>query len=293
MKRPHVLIVGCGDLGQRLGLQFVSSGWQVSALRRRPESLPDAFQGIRGDYTDPADVARLTDLKPDYVVFTPLPAARDATGYERGFAMATALLAKSGLLAGAHGGVFVSSTRVYAEVDGGWVDEDSPLTQSDPSAASIIAAEQTFLRACPAATVLRASGIYGDWPGMFIERLTKGYASPAPDRISNRIHRDDLVGIMVFCLERLEAGLTNSSIYNASDQAPTPIGEIESWLTQQLNLPPASTPAPARRGNRRCSSERLCRAGYKFAYHDYRAGFSALIAQHADKIVTGDTAPTD
>ena len=177
----------------------------------------------------------------------------------------------------------MSSTRVYEESAGGWVDEDSPLTASDSSAASIIAAEQTFLAACPNGTVLRASGIYGDWPGMFVERLMKGLASPDPERISNRIHRDDLARVMQFCLTRLHEGLSNSSVYVVSDEAPTPVGEIESWLASQLDLPPATAAASGRRGNRRCSSERLRRAGFEFRYPDYRAGFAELIRDNGGK----------
>lgn len=277
MKTPHVLIIGCGDLGTRLGWRLLSLEWQVTGFCRRPERLPKPFKGVRGDYTDRRDVAALLDLRPDYIVFTPLPTSREPAGYACGYADATALLAESGLLGQSKGGVFVSSTRVYAETEGGWVDEDSRLTDSDPSAASIIEAERVFQENCQAATVLRASGIYGDWPGMFVQRLMQGLASPAPDRISNRIHREDLASVMAFCLTRLESGLPNSPVYIASDRAPTPVGEIEAWLAQRLDLPLVTGSATSRRSNRKCSSDRLCSAGFSFAYPDYRAGFSELI----------------
>jgi len=282
VKTPHVLIIGCGDLGTRLGWRLLSLDWQVTGFCRRPERLPGPFKQVRGDYTDRGDVAALVDLRPDYIVFTPLPTSREPAGYARGYADATALLAESGLLGQSRGGVFVSSTRVYAEVEGGWVDENSALTDSDPSAASILEAERVFQDNCPGATVLRASGIYGDWPGMLVERLMQGLASPAPDRISNRIHREDLAGAMAFCLTRLESDLPISPVYIASDRAPTPVGEIEAWLAQRLDLPLVTGSAASRRGNRKCSSDRLCSAGFSFAYPDYKAGFSELIDRHLD-----------
>ena len=70
VKSPHVLIVGCGDLGQRLGLQLRSEGWQVSSMRRRSSQLPEGFDAIQGDYTQRADLEGLVSLQPDYVVFT-------------------------------------------------------------------------------------------------------------------------------------------------------------------------------------------------------------------------------
>ena len=216
-------MVGCGDLGIRLGKQLAAEGWRVSAVRRRVDPLPDNFNAITGDYTQRADLTGLIDLQPDYVVFTPLPTARDSAGYYQGYAAPVAQMAELGLLSSLKGGVLVSSTRVYAQAGGDWVDESSPLTQTDPLAASIIEAERQFLAVCPGATVLRASGIYGEWPGMLIQRLQKGLCSPDPDRISNRIHRDDLAGIMAFCLRRLEQGETNDPVYIASDQR----GEVE------------------------------------------------------------------
>ncbi|MDG1012098.1 MAG: SDR family oxidoreductase [Luminiphilus sp.] len=280
MSSPHVLMVGCGDLGIRLGKQLAAEGWRVSAVRRRVDPLPDNFNAITGDYTQRADLTGLIDLQPDYVVFTPLPTARDSAGYYQGYAAPVAQMAELGLLSSLKGGVLVSSTRVYAQAGGGWVDESSPLTQTDPLAASIIEAERQFLAVCPGATVLRASGIYGEWPGMLIQRLQKGLCSPDPKRISNRIHRDDLAGIMAFCLRRLEQGETNDPVYIASDQRPSQVGEVEAWLIKRLGLSAMKGVATSRLANRRCSSQLLRSAGYRFSYPDYQTGFSALMAQH-------------
>ena len=222
----------------------------------------------------------LIDLQPDYVVFTPLPTARDSAGYYQGYAAPVAQMAELGLLSSVKGGVLVSSTRVYAQAGGDWVDESSPLTQTDPLAASIIEAERQFLAVCPGATVLRASGIYGEWPGMLIQRLQKGLCSPDPERISNRIHRDDLAGIMAFCLRRLEQGETNDPVYIASDQRPSQVGEVEAWLIKRLGLSAMKGVATSRLANRRCSSQLLRSTGYRFSYPDYQTGFSALMAQH-------------
>lgn len=280
MKSPHVLIVGCGDLGLRLGLRLKAEGWQVSAMRRRADQLPEGFNAVKGDYTQRSDLAGLIELQPDYVVFTPLPTTRDSIGYHQGYAAPVALMAELGLLSSLRGGVLVSSTRVFAQTDGGWVDESSPLTQSDPMAASIIEAEHQFLAACTGGTVLRASGIYGEWPGMLIQRLQRGLCSPDPERISNRIHRDDLAGIMAFCLLRLEGGETNAPVYIASDHQPSQVGDIEAWLIRELGLSKLTGAAASRLANRRCSSELLRSAGYCFSYPDYQTGFSALIKQN-------------
>ncbi len=283
VKAPHVLIVGCGDLGERVGKRLIQSGWRVSAMRRSADKLPPGFEPIWGDYTRSADLESVVPLAPHFVLFTPLPASRDAAGYRRGFAEPVATMEASGLLPGARGGVLLSSTRVYAETHGGWVDEDSPLTGEDPAAQAIITAERSFLRGCGNGTVVRASGIYGEWPGMLIRRLMEGLSSPDPGRISNRIHREDLASVVAFALQRQLTGDEENRVYLASDHKPTPLGEIEAWLAAQLALPAPSGTASARRGNRRCSSDRLRAAGFAFTYPDYKAGFSALIEANRNR----------
>ena len=52
-------MVGCGDLGIRLGKQLAAEGWRVSAVRRRVDPLPDNFNAITGDYTQLADLTGL------------------------------------------------------------------------------------------------------------------------------------------------------------------------------------------------------------------------------------------
>ena len=48
----HLLILGCGDIGTRVGLSILQQGWRVSAVRRRPQLLPDDFDRIALDLTE-------------------------------------------------------------------------------------------------------------------------------------------------------------------------------------------------------------------------------------------------
>lgn len=280
VKAPHALIIGCGDLGERVGHKLLEAGWRVSAMRRNADKIPAPFTPITGDYTHTPDLESLAALQAQFMIFTPMPSSRDEQGYRQGFTQPLLAMEELGLLRSFQGGVLVSSTRVYAELGGGWVDEDSPLTTEDPCAQAIIDAEGCFLRACEAGTVVRASGIYGEWPGMLIRRLLEGLSSPEPDRISNRIHRDDLASVIEFVLQRQLSKIEKNRIYLASDHLPTAVGEIEVWLSSQLSLPEPIASVSARRGNRRCSSRRLMEAGFTFEYPDYQVGFSTLIDAH-------------
>jgi len=285
---PHLAIVGCGDIGTRVGLKLHAQGWSISALRRTVTALPPEFQGYAVDYTDPNALASLAYLCPDYLLFTPLPQGRDTLGYERGFRDPLAVLGTIGWLQSNVGAVMVSSTRVFAERDGGWVTETSPLTTDDAAAVAIQEGEDIVLSAPCTSTVLRASGLYGELPGMLVERVRRGAFSQDPDRISNRIHRVDLASIAATVLLNMAAGVATPPIMIASDDAPSPIGEVEGWLAETMGLggaavpiknpgPASPVPGAAQRGNRRCDNRLLHEQGFRLQYPSYKDGYQAML----------------
>lgn len=289
MKSNSILFVGCGDLGCRSGLIMQGKGWQVAGLRRDPSRLPEGFVGIAGDYTATAGTQLIAALKPDYVVATFNPSDRSVEGYQRGFSQAA-----ESLLAGLgnhqpRAVLSVSSTRVYAESDGGWVDETSPLSLDDPRALAIIAAERSLLTSAHNVSIVRFAGIYGYPGGRLLERIRRGELSPEqPLRFSNRIHRDDCAGFLCHLLERVEEGQRLEPIYNGVDDLPAPQFEVEAWLAAQMGVaakpgqPPGISDQNLREtmpaGHKRCSNRLLHASGYRLRYGDYRSGYGAVLA---------------
>lgn len=280
MKPIQVVWLGCGDIGVRAAALGIPFNWRLLGVRRHPEQLPNTIEGIAADYTCVELLDILEPIQPDYVVMSPLPAGRDAAGYERGYLEPVRRLAASGWLARARYGVFISSTRVYAENNGAPIDESAPLTTSDANGMAIATAETTFLEAIPAGAVLRASGLYGNWPGMLLTRVARGEASANPERNSNRIHRDDLARAVWHLLTEAEHGRVHTGPFNASDDTPTAIGEVEAWLARQLGVVLQATAAPSLfgRSNRQVDNARLRATGFEFSYPDYRSGFGAMLA---------------
>jgi nucleoside-diphosphate-sugar epimerase len=288
MKTNSILFVGCGDLGCRAGSQLLAAGWQVTGLRRDPARLPAGFSGIGGDYTLPGALDFIAALAPDYVVTTFNPSERSEEGYWRGFAGGSKNLLK-GLGGHKPNAIFtVSSTRVYAERDGGWVDEGSDLAQDDPRAVAMIAAEQALLTSPHLASAIRFGGIYGAPGGRLLQRIQRGELSPEqPARYSNRIHRDDCAGFLCHLLERAASGVEPAPVYNGVDDLPAVQFEVESWLALQmgvqlapssnLNFSTQTRPKSNSPGHKRCSNRLLRTSGYQLLYPDYRSGYGAVL----------------
>ncbi len=145
MKSKTVLMVGCGDIGTRVGLELLSRGVRVAAVRRNVSKLPVEFEAYSADYSAEGSLDFIAELQPDVVVTTFNPFDRSEAGYRRGFLMGMTNLLSALKSCPSAQVVMASSTRVYAERDGGWVEDHSALTEDDPWAKAIIEAENALL----------------------------------------------------------------------------------------------------------------------------------------------------
>lgn len=281
MSKPTVLVVGCGDLGERVGAILDQGEWQVHAVRRHPPAGSNALLYRAADYTEQRSLDFAQELRPQFVLATFTPAAPDIEGYQRGFAEAA-----KNLLAGlgqhrVERLIMVSSTRVYAENAGGWIDETAALAQDDERAGAIIQAERSLLESQQPVTVVRLAGLYGAPQGRLVAKVSGGRLSPpGPVRYTNRIHRDDAAGFAAHLLTLATRGAPLSRIYNGVDDEPAPAHEVESWLAEALGIrtPAKADVAPSIEvKGKRCSNALLRASGYRLLYPNYRAGYRQVL----------------
>lgn len=234
------------------------------------------------DVHDPASLTCLERLAPDALLIALSPGERSIEGYRAGFAQAMRHIV-AGL--GDHRpqrAFFLSSTRVYAEADGGWVDEDSPLAEDDPFARAIIDAERCLLDALASAVVLRAGGLYGHGPGPLLRAVAAGRLRPRePVTYGNRCHRDDVAAALAHMLEH-DPG---AAVINLVDDGCVPQQEVEAWLCEQLRRayePPAAGVATPPPQHKRVRNARLHATGYDLRFPDYRSGYGEVLRQWVD-----------
>lgn len=192
-----VLLAGCGDVGTALGLRLVERGWAATGVRRHSDRLPAPLTGLSLDLTEPGDT-----LLPavDAVVVTLTSDGHDVAGYEHTYlgglrGLRRALGEQEPLV------VLVSSTGVLGGGDGERVTEDTPPDPQRPTAHVLLAAEELAAELFPDRVIVRPAGIYGPGRTSMVERVRRG-APLAHRRVTNRIHRDDLVTVLATLLER-------------------------------------------------------------------------------------------
>jgi nucleoside-diphosphate-sugar epimerase len=275
----RVLIAGCGYVGCALGAALVADGDVVFGLRRRIVSLPAGVQPIEADLAVPKTLRDLPgDL--DFVVYAASPGGPDdalyRTAYVEGLGrLLEALAAKQQRLRRVF---LLSSTSVYGQERGEWVDESTPPAPLDFRGKRILEAEALLAASGRAATVVRLGGIYGPQRARLIERVRSGqavYPRGAP-RFTNRIHRDDCAGALRH-LMRLPAP---ESLYLGVDCEPADEATVLRWLAGALGAPePRAAQVQSERGSKRCRNDRLLASGYAFRFPTFREGYAALLAQ--------------
>lgn len=280
LSKEQVLIVGCGDIGRRLAQCLPAERYAVTGLRRQPSADLPYLHYQACDVTAEGELAQVLRQQ-DYgvIVVTMTPGERSDAGYERAYVQVCRQLVDGLRTQGCRPRllVFVSSTAVYSQMDGSWVDELSPTVPEGFSGKRLLEAEQVIQHSGFNNTIVRFSGIYGPNRNRLIAQVRRGEASGS-GHYTNRIHADDGARSLAFMIER--QGMPLAPVYLVSDSAPAPMLEVVTWLAGQLGVDKFLSEAAANeRGNKRCSNRLLLEAGFNLQYPDYKAGYSAILAQ--------------
>jgi nucleoside-diphosphate-sugar epimerase len=267
----RILIAGCGYVGEATADLFHNAGWEVEGWTASAESAVKlsgkAYPIAAVDLAMRDEVsARAKDF--DAVIQCASTRGGDVDRYRRVYLQGARNLletfARSTI-------VFTSSTSVYAQRNGEWVNEESPAEPEHESGKILRETENLVLNRD--GIVMRLAGIYGPGRSALLQRFLDGKATidPEKDRFVNQAHRDDIVAALFFLLDRqLGAG----QIYNVVDDEPILQSECYRWLAGKLKrpIPPlaGSTSEPKRgRSNKRVSNAKLRRLGWAAHYPSF------------------------
>ncbi|TWT99566.1 NAD dependent epimerase/dehydratase family protein [Botrimarina colliarenosi] len=280
------LIFGCGYLGRRAAQRWLERGDRVVAVTRHPARATafraDGLEAFVGDVTQPATLVRLPDA--ETLLY--------AVGYDRSADPTIHEVYAEGLqnvLAAASSAtervVYISTTGVYGDAGGDWIDETTPPAPSRDGGRASLAAEQV-LAASPwgdRSVILRLAGIYGPDRLPYAAALRAGEPIAAPQTgWLNLIHVDDGASAVLAAADHAAP----PALVCVCDGQPAVRRDYYAEAARLLNAPPPTFVAPAAdspRAARAAADKRVRntvltgRLGVKPSYPSYREGLAAIL----------------
>jgi nucleoside-diphosphate-sugar epimerase len=259
---PHLIIFGPGYTASRIEHRLEGEGWQVTRIGR---ALFDDERAARPALASASHI--LSSVPPE--------GESDPVLLRHGAALRSS---------GARWIGYLSSTGVYGNTRGAWVDESAPIGQGRRSARS--KADLGWQALHPETRVFRLPGIYG--PGRSpLDRVREGRAHriDLPEQLFSRVHVDDIVAGVIASMVAGPAG-----VYNLADDLPASQNAVIEAACVLLGLPAPPLLAleqaglsPAARAfyseNRRVANGKAKRLlGWRPRYPSYRDGLRALLA---------------
>ncbi|MDD1016130.1 NAD-dependent epimerase/dehydratase family protein [Pseudomonas rubra] len=282
MSAPSVLIVGCGDVGGRLAKQLLASGWPVSGLRRSVGQLPEGVVAIAADLNDKRCPDAWPVDAPDYLIYCVAASQHDEAGYQAAYVegLRTVLSWLAERRQTPRRLLFVSSSSVYAQKNGEWIDEGAAVEPEGYSGTVMLEAEQLALASGIPSTVVRLTGIYGPGREWLLSQVRQGYrVTEEPPLYGNRIHAEDAAGLLAFLLKADLQGKALENCYIGVDDAPAPLFDVVAWLREYMGVTQWSEQERVRRtGSKRCSNARARALGWVPQYPSYKEGYAAILA---------------
>ncbi len=278
MNRMNVAVLGCGYVGLELARGLLADGHEVVGIRRSQDGLRAVeeigAEAVQADVTDADSLASIPDV--DVLVYAVSADGRDSSAaraaYVDGLRTTLDLFAERN--SPPERIVYTSSTGVYGDRDGAWVDESTPL-EARTEREEILAEAERVAREDRGWdwTITRFSGLYG--PDRY--RLERYLEGPVSDRYLNMIHRDDAAGTIRFLLD---TGNGRNEVVLVTDDEPVRKPVLADWLADECGVshPQRAEPTSERaRASKRCSNEKLREMGCEYRYPTYREGYRPRI----------------
>ncbi|MCB9849157.1 MAG: SDR family oxidoreductase [Phycisphaerales bacterium] len=247
----RVALVGCGYVGLALGKTLHAAGCSVVGTTTSDARVAEIeAAGLSVRLLDVADADCLAEIVRDRdVVYLTVAAGRGGQAYRDVYLRAAENLVRALPGSSVARVIYTSSTSVYAQRDGSWVDETSPAGADSENGKVLLATERTLLDAGVEneqgrevqISVVRLAGIYG--PGREPARFAARFAGQERDDgevYLNLVHLDDIVA----ALARLRT-IPHHGVLNLADDTPTTRRVVFDPILRAANLPPVRWTAGA------------------------------------------------
>ena len=281
MPERSLLNIGHGYSAARLAASLRADGWHVAGTTRSAEKAAAmAAEGVKAVLWEDGEAMRAALAAASHLLIS-LPPDAEGDPFLRRWRDALGRPEWVG---------YLSTTGVYGDRQGGWVDEEDALSPVNARSRWRVAAEAEWLALAEdglPVQVFRLAGIYG--PGRSpLDRLRDGTAQRVvkPGQVFSRIHVEDIAQALRASMERGKPG----AVWNLADDEPAPPQDVIAFAAGLLGMEPPQEAAfeeadlsPMARSfyaeSKRVSNRRLRDVlGVRLAHPDYRSGLRAILA---------------
>ena len=279
-----ILIVGFGRLGERIVHFTDSSISYIVGLKRKPTiynntKLSFVYLDISID-----DLSVLKKETFDYIIYCPTPDNYSELSYRNTYYDSLQRVLAVININSLHTFFYISSTSVYAQQDGEWIDENSPTIPTSFSGKIILESEELLKKYTNKYIILRFAGIYGGNSGNRFITSLKNREKVIINNLqySNRIHIDDCARMILFLIKNN----IRQELYIGVDNHPCLLLDMYHWLAESMQVDinslkestASSPPVQIREGsNKRCLNTKISNMGFQFLYPSYKEGYKIFL----------------
>ena len=268
-----ILIVGYGYLGSYLSEKLNPKDYSISFIKRT--KIKTKYKQFN------LDVSKEFKLKCsyDYIIYMASPDSFSEDAYEKSYitGLRNTLHALPRESSKNTQIILISSTGVYDEKEGKHIKESDLKFSTQFPCFCLQSCERLLIESPFIYTILRAGGIYGLNRNMMIRSIKEKKARfKASDQIyMNRIHVEDLARMIIFSLANKSCF---NEVFNAVDCEPASFNTVLSWTIEKLKMNKdeferSKKDQLSRRGNKRCSNQKILELGFSFKYFSFREGY--------------------
>lgn len=279
IKNKKLLVIGCGKLGQKLGLLAKKTPLDLLGFKRKKITSTN----IRIEQQDIFDKSFFDKVKihsPDFILYSLSADEQSEKSYRRNYVEGLKQVIKSiKYINNFQHLFFVSSTSVYGDNNDQFIDEFSETSPKNFRGTILLEAENLLNTVKFNSTVLRLSGIYGSGRNYMIKLSQDEESWPKVDRWTNRINEDDAANFIIFLLNQCLQGEIPEKLYLLTDKEPVTLFRLLNWIRQNLNLKNKINITSDPILGKRLRSSIIPSLKFEYKYPTYKQGYKELIQE--------------
>ena len=279
IKNKKLLVIGCGKLGQKLGLLAKKTPLDLLGFKRKKITSTN----IRIEQQDIFDKSFFDKVKihsPDFILYSLSADEQSEKSYRRNYVEGLKQVIKSiKYINNFQHLFFVSSTSVYGDNNDQFIDEFSETSPKNFRGTILLEAENLLNTVKFNNTVLRLSGIYGSGRNYMIKLSQDAESWPKVDRWTNRINEDDAANFIIFLLNQCLQGEIPEKLYLLTDKEPVTLFRLLNWIRQNLNLKNKINITSDPILGKRLRSSIIPSLKFEYKYPTYKQGYKELIQE--------------